>query len=305
MGRDICAAFPWLRERFFDRADGVLGFPLSRLCFEGPEAELRQTENQQPAIFLVSAAICAVLQDEGIRPNAVAGHSLGEYSALVAAGSLTFDDGLRLTRRRGELMAQVGARTGGIMAAVLGLPAGQVEAACREASAHGVVEVANYNSPNQTVISGEPAAVRQVMELVRKGSAGPASGRRPRAIELPVSAPFHCSLMAPLAEEFAPELGRVTVADPATPVVANVTAAYESTATEVRANLIAQLASPVRWTASIRRLVADGVERFVEVGPGTVLAGLMRDVAPEVTVVSTNDSAGTAGAAALWRRGII
>lgn len=297
MGQALCDEYPWVREEFFDRADEVLGFSLSQLCFEGPAEELVKTENQQPGIFLVSTAICAILRREGIEPDAaalrpqiaVAGHSLGEYSALVAAGTMTFEDGLRITRRRGELMAEIGARTGGIMAAVLGLPADEVEAACREASAHGVVEVANYNSPRQTVISGEPQPVRQAMDLVREAGAS-------RVVELSVSAPFHCSLMAPLAEAFAPELDRIALTDPGLSVVANVTADYEHTAGEVRENLITQLASPVRWTESVQRLAANGIDCFVEVGPGRVLTGLMRDIAPDATAINTNDPTGIARA---------
>lgn len=285
MGLALCEAFPWVREQFFSRADSILGFPISDLCFSGPEEELVKTENQQPAIFLVSCAIAAVLGEQDVKPAAVAGHSLGEYSALVAAGSLTFEDGLRLTRRRGELMANIGTRTGGIMAAVLGLPSEQVEAACREASVDGIAEVANYNSPNQTVISGEPGPLQRVMEIVR------AAGAR-RVIELPVSAPFHCSLMAPLADAFAPELDRIALEVPALPVVANVTATYERSTAEIRRNLITQLASSVRWAESVHALVGDGVECFVEVGPGKVLTGLMRDIAPNAVAMNTNDPAG-------------
>jgi [acyl-carrier-protein] S-malonyltransferase len=284
MGRDLCDAYPALKRRYFDRADELLGFSLSRLCFEGSEDELVRTEIQQPAIFLVSVAIWSLLIERGIRPEAVAGHSLGEYSALVAAGSLGFEDGLALTRRRGELMAEVGARTGGIMAAILGLAANEVETVCAESSHAGVVEVANFNSPSQTVISGEEAAVTLAMEGARARGAQ-------RAIRLQVSAPFHCSLMAPLAEAFEPELQRVSFSAPQVPVVANVTADYESGADEIRANLVQQLASSVRWSDSVRRLVADGVDTFVEVGPGKVLTGLMRAIDPSVSAYRTDDEA--------------
>jgi [acyl-carrier-protein] S-malonyltransferase len=233
----------------------------------------------------VSCAIAAVLRKGGIEPEAVAGHSLGEYSALVAAGSLEFETGLRLTRRRGELMAEVAARTGGIMAAVLGLPAEAVEEACREASVDGVVEIANYNSPVQTVISGEEAAVGRAMEGAKSRGAS-------RVIPLQVSAPFHCSLMAPLAEAFEPVLENAKVRDPKLPVVANVTAEYERTADEVKRNLVTQLASSVRWSASVRRLVDDGLDTFIEVGPGKVLTGLMKGIDPGVKAMTTNDPAG-------------
>jgi [acyl-carrier-protein] S-malonyltransferase len=255
------------------------------MLFEGPEEELVKTENQQPGIFLVSVAIDRVLRREGLQPGAAAGHSLGEYSALVAAGSLDFEEGLRLTRRRGELMAQVAARTGGIMAAVIGPPVKKVEAICAVASQDGVVEVANYNSPTQTVISGEEEPVHRAMELARERGAR-------RVTELNVSAPFHCSLMAPLAQEFAPFLDAAAIRDPAIPVVANVNADYETTTQAVRHNLILQLDSPVRWAASVRRLIADGFGTFIEVGPAKVLTGLMRQIEPSVAAYSTNDPEG-------------
>jgi [acyl-carrier-protein] S-malonyltransferase len=283
MGRDLCDTYPEIKRDYFDRADELVGFSLSRLCFEGPEEELVRTEIQQPAIFLVSVAIWSLLKQRGIQLGAVAGHSLGEYSALVAAGSLDFAAGLTLTRRRGELMAEVGTRTGGIMAAILGLAAPEVEAACAESAHAGVVEVANFNSPSQTVISGEEAAVTLAMEAARARGAQ-------RTIRLQVSAPFHCSLMAPLARAFEPELQRVSFSDPRVPVVANVTADYESEAHDIRSNLVRQLASPVRWSASVQRLVADGFDTFVEVGPGKVLSGLMRGIDPSVTAHRTDDA---------------
>lgn len=285
MGKAVAEAYPDIKTRYFDRADEILGFSISELCFDGPDEELVKTENQQPAIFLVSCALHDVLRQRGVQPQAVAGHSLGEYSALVAAGCFPFDVGLRLTRRRGELMAQVAARTGGIMAAIIGLSSGDVEAICREASANGIAEVANFNSPAQTVISGEETGIRRAMELAQERGAS-------RVVQLNVSAPFHCSLMDPLAREFAPVLDSVPVAGPGVPVVANVTADYERSGDEVKRNLIAQLASSVRWTESMQRLIADGYDTFVEVGPGRVLSGLMRQIDPNVTALSTQDAAG-------------
>jgi [acyl-carrier-protein] S-malonyltransferase len=285
MGKALCDAYPEIKASFFDRANEVLGFDITRLCFEGPEDELVKTENQQPAIYLISTAIDAILHDQGIGMGAVAGHSLGEYSALTAAGALDFAEGLRLTRRRGELMATVAARTGGIMAAVLGLPAETVEEACREASIEGVAEVANYNSPMQTVISGEEQAIRRAMDLAKERGAK-------RVIQLNVSAPFHCSLMAQLAEAFAPALDEAMIAEPRVPVVANVDAEYEDTRDVVRRNLVLQLDSPVRWTASICRLITDGFDTFVEVGPGKVVTGLMRQIDPGMRAFSTDDPAG-------------
>lgn len=289
MGKDL-AEIPAIKERFFDRADAILGFPISQLCFEGPEEELVKTENQQPAIFLVSVAMDALLREKGVEPKAVAGHSLGEYSALVAAGALDFESGLRLTRRRGELMAEIASRTGGIMAAVLGLPAEQVEDVFREASTDGIVEVANLNSPTQTVISGEEPAVRRAMELAKKRGAA-------KVVQLNVSAPFHCSLMAPLADAFRPELERAEIREARIPVVANVTAQEERDASVIREHLVEQLASPVRWTQSVQWLIASGCDTFVEVGPGRVLTGLMRGIDRSVAAMSTNDVDGIEKAA--------
>lgn len=285
MGEALCQAFPQVRQEYFERADDVLGFSLSELCFQGPEEDLVLTQNQQPAIFLVSCAISSVLREAGLRPEAVAGHSLGEYSALVAAGVLDFSDGLRLTRRRGELMAEIAARTGGAMAAVLGLPAERVEEICRRAGEGEVVEVANYNSPVQTVISGEGPAVQRAMELAREGGAR-------RVVALPVSAPFHCSLMAPLAQSFGPELDGLSMSRASIPVVANVTAQDEQEPEEIRSNLVTQLDHSVRWTDSMQHLVREGYDTFIEVGPGKVLTGLMRSIDASVTAMSTDDPAG-------------
>jgi [acyl-carrier-protein] S-malonyltransferase len=224
----------------------------------------------------------------GLEPEAVAGHSLGEYSALVAAGSISFEDGLQLTRRRGEMMAAIAAQTGGIMAAILGLPATEVEAICREVSTDGICEPANFNSPTQTVISGEEAAVRHAMDRARERGAK-------RAIQLNVSAPFHCSLMAPLARSFRPVLDAVDIHDATIPVVANVDAQPERPGSEIKENLIRQLDHSVRWTDSVRNLVTSGIDTVVEVGPGKVLTGLMRQIDPAVKAHATNDPAGIAG----------
>lgn len=285
MGAALAEAYPDIRREYFERADEILGFSLSRLCFEGPDEELVKTENQQPAIFLVSCALNAALRSRGMGPEAVAGHSLGEYSALVSARSISFEDGLRLTRRRGELMAAIAAETGGIMAAILGLPAEEVEAVCRDVASLGVCEPANYNAPTQTVISGEEEAVRQAMDLARERGAR-------RVIQLNVSAPFHCSLMAPLAQSFRPILDAVPVADAGVPVIANATAERERGAPEIRTNLIEQLDHAVRWTESMRDLIADGFDRFVEVGPGKVLTGLMRQIDPGVEAFAMHDPGG-------------
>lgn len=274
-------------RELFDRADKLLGFSLSHLCFEGPEDQLTRTENAQPAIFTVSLIAWSLVRDAGIAPVAVAGHSLGEYSALTAAGVMSFEDGLRTVRRRGELMAEVGDRVAGAMAAVLNLPAEVVAQVCAEVSAEnstpGRVEVANYNSPDQTVISGELAAVERAMALAKERGAR-------RAIKLNVAAPFHSSLMAPLAEEMAQVLAALPLVAPAIPVVANVTADYVRTPEEVRAALTRQVAGSVRWTETLRRLAADGVDTAVEVGPGRVLTGLTARIVPGMQSIDTAEA---------------
>jgi [acyl-carrier-protein] S-malonyltransferase len=270
-------------RELFDEADGLLAFPLSRLCFEGPDETLTRTENLQPAIFTVSVIAWRLLEERGRRPDAMAGHSLGEYSALVAAGVMSFADGLRTVRRRGELMAEIGDRAPGAMAAVLNLPAEAVAELCREAADAGRVEVAKYNSPEQTVISGEAAAVDRAMALAKERGAR-------RAIRLNVAAPFHSSLMSPLEKEMAAVLEAVPMSAPRVPVVANVTADYVRTPEEVRAALVRQVSGSVRWTESIARLAADGIETFIEAGPGRVLTGLVPRIVPGVTALDTEDA---------------
>jgi [acyl-carrier-protein] S-malonyltransferase len=273
MGLELCQAFPELKARFFDRADELLGFPLSALCFQGPEPELTRTENAQPALLLVSVAALAALRRYGHEPDAAAGHSLGEYSALVAAGALTFEDALRLVRRRGELMARVGESVRGKMAAVIGLPPAAVEEVCRDAAEAGIVQVANYNAPEQSVISGETPAVERASALAKERGAS-------RVLPLNVSAPFHCRLMAPLRDEMAAALDQIALQAPRVPVIANVTADVVRTPEEIRQALADQVAGAVRWTATLHRLAAQGITRFVEVGPGKVLTGLVRRTLP-------------------------
>jgi [acyl-carrier-protein] S-malonyltransferase len=284
MGKDLVERHPQLRG-FFEQADAVLGLPLTRLCFEGPDADLVQTQNTQPAIFLVSMAILEVLRNAGVKPDAAAGHSLGEYGALVCAGVLKFPDALRLVRRRGELMAGVNARTPGAMAALIGLSAEAVVEACRKAQAEagGVVEPANYNTPQQTVISGQEAPVERAMALAKEAGAE-------KVVRLQVGAPFHCSLMGALQEEFAATLESYPFQDPEIPVVANVTGDYVRSAAAVKDALRRQVAGAVRWTDSIKRLAADGFDTFVEVGPGRTLVGLGRQIQPELTGHSTGDA---------------
>jgi [acyl-carrier-protein] S-malonyltransferase len=283
MGARLADAVPAARA-IFDRADAVLGIPVSRLCFEGPEEELGRTENTQPALFTVSLAAHAALERVGLTPAAAAGHSLGEYSALAAAGAIEFDEGLRLVRLRGEIMAAIGAASPGGMAAVIGLPAPAVAELCRAVADGETVEVANYNAPDQTVISGAAAAVARAMEAAAARGAT-------RVVRLNVSAPFHSSLMAGAAARLAPALEALTIRAPRVPVVANVTADYVRTPAAIRTALLGQLAGSVRWTESVERLAASGVTRGVEVGPGRVLAGLVRRIAPELRVVPAEDPA--------------
>src|SRR4051812_617633 len=285
MGRDLAENYPDLMTKYFTPADEILGFSITDLCFNGPEEQLRQTNYTQPAIFVTSMAILDVLRSKGVEPQAAAGHSLGEYSALTCAGVLRFEDALRLVRRRGQLMAAVNERTPGAMAAIMGLAPDQVDAVCRAArdEGAGVVEPANYNSPEQTVISGEAEAVRRASTLAKDAGAE-------RVVPLQVGAPFHCSLMTPMGEEFAAELDRYPFADPQLPVIANVTGDYVRTADEVKDALRRQVAGSVRWTDTMRRFAADGFDTFIEAGPSRVLTGMSGRINPDATAFGAEDS---------------
>jgi [acyl-carrier-protein] S-malonyltransferase len=273
----------------FAEADEVLGFALSRLCWEGPEEELRLTANTQPAILTASVAVWRAAAERGLAPAAVAGHSLGEYSALVAAGSLAFADALRLVRRRGELMQEAVPVGVGAMAAVIGLSAAEVERLARLAAGDEVCAVANYNAPIQTVVAGHRPAVERAVALATEGGAK-------RAILLPVSAPFHCELMRPAREALTPLLEDTEFRDPRVPVMTNVDAAPATTGAAARQALARQVDSPVRWVESIERLAADlGVGRFVEIGPGAVLTGLVRRIARDAEAVSLAEPAALQG----------
>ncbi|MCS6954459.1 MAG: ACP S-malonyltransferase [Bryobacterales bacterium] len=272
MGRSLADAYPEAR-RVFEEADATLGFALSRLCFEGPEEELKLTENTQPAILTVSVAAWSVLRVKGWEPDYVAGHSLGEYSALVAAGSLRFADALRLVRKRGRYMQEAVPPGAGAMAALLRLPDGKLEAVLAEAAQGEVVSAANLNSPEQVVIAGHTGAVQRAIELAK------AAGAR-RAVLLPVSAPFHCPLMKPAQERLKADLEATDFADLRVPLVNNWQAREIRTGAEARQGLYEQVSNPVRWMETVRYLVAQGVERFVEVGPGGVLTGLLRAIHP-------------------------
>lgn len=279
MGRELAAAFPEARA-VFEEADSVLGFALSKLCWEGPEEELTETRNAQPAILTHSLAVHRVLGSRIGPVGHAAGHSLGEFSAWVAAGGITLADGIRVVRRRGELMFHGGQEREGAMAAILGLEDEAVEDVCRRASAEGGDCVpANYNAPGQLVISGDRPTVERAMELAREAGAK-------RAVPLNVSGAFHSPLMQVAEAGLQAVLGQVPFTEPAFPIVSNVTAEPVRDAVDGRRLLVEQLTSPVRWTASMRTLVAAGAERFLELGPGNVLAGLLKRVDRAATSVS-------------------
>ncbi len=282
MGRSLAENFPAAR-RVFQEADDVLGFSLSRLCFEGPEEELRLTEHTQPALLTVSTAAYAILAERGVLPQAVAGHSLGEYSALVAAGALPFADALRLVRNRGRYMQEAVPPGTGAMAALLYLPEDKLEAILLEAAQGEVVSAANLNSPEQIVIAGHTGAVGRAMELAK------AAGAR-RAKLLPVSAPFHCPLMLPAQARLAPELDALQFHNLSFPLINNWQANEIQTAPEARNGLFEQIPNSVQWSKTMQRLANLGVESFVEVGPGTVLAGLVRKNLPAATCLPFGES---------------
>jgi len=283
MGRDLCAAHAEARAVFAE-ADAALGFALSKICFEGPESDLLLTANAQPAILTTSVAALRVLTARSpVRPMAVAGHSLGEYSALCAAGALRFDDAVRLVHLRGQFMQEAVPPGVGAMAAILGLGAREVDAVCREVAGDEVVSPANLNGGGQVVIAGHAAAV------ARACVAAKARGAK-RAIPLAVSAPFHCALMQPAADRLAGELERVEIKAPAWPVVTNVEAEPNSDPARVCALLTRQVTAPVRWEESVQRLTSMGVSSAVEIGFGNVLAGLVRRIAPALQVHAAGDA---------------
>ncbi|MEW6424025.1 MAG: ACP S-malonyltransferase [Bacillota bacterium] len=282
MGQKMYAQYPAARE-IFRQADEVLGFPLSRLCIEGPAEELQKTINAQPAILTVSVACLRVLQEKGVRPAAVAGHSLGEYSALVAAGALAFRDALLLVRKRGQYMQEAVPLGEGGMVAVLGLDGEAVSGICREVAEKGYLcEVANFNCPGQVVIAGEMKALAKASRLAK------AAGAK-RCVPLAVSAPFHSRLMRPAAEKLAADLAGTVLVDPKVPVVANVTADYVRNGEEIRKLLVEQIFSPVRWEQSMHRLLKDSVNIFLEVGPGNVLTGLLRKINRQAAAGNVED----------------
>lgn len=281
MGKDVYDALPNSRA-VFEKGDEVLGFPLSKLIFEGPDSELKQTVNTQPALLTASVAYLEALREQGLKPDYVAGHSLGEYSALVAAGVLSYEDAVKLVRLRGRFMEEAVPGGQGAMAAVLGADREALAVLCRNVSEEsGVVELANVNCPGQIVVSGSQEGVNGVVQRVKE-----AGGKR--AIPLEVSGPFHSSMMKAAADRLADELKKVTFNTPNVPVIVNVTASPVTDPEEIRELLVRQVYSPVLWQDSIEWLIADGVDTFVEIGSGSVLAGLIRKVDKTVKVININ-----------------
>ena len=284
MGRDLFEKYP-AAKAIFQEADDALGYSLSALCFEGPDEQLKQTEYTQPAILTVSVAAARVLAEHGVTAAFAAGHSLGEYSAHVAAGTLSFADAVRTVRARGQFMQAAVPEGQGAMAAILGMDAARIDELCQQASAetNGMVAPANLNAPEQTVISGDTAAVSRASELCKEAGAK-------RAVSLPVSAPFHCKLMEPAAEKLASELERVAFNDPSMPVASNVDARLVSRGAEIRDCLIRQVTGAVRWTECVALLKQAGATTFIEVGPGKVLSGLMRQIDRAQPMLNVDDA---------------
>jgi len=282
MGKSLAENFETARE-CFRQADEALGFPLSRLCFEGPEEELKRTENTQPAMLAVSVAAWHVLRVETGEPDFVAGHSLGEYSALVAAGAIGFADALRTVRKRGQYMQEAVPAGVGAMAALLKLPAGKIDGILADAAQGEVVSVANINSPDQIVIAGHRGAVERAMELAK------AAGAK-RAVPLPVSAPFHCPLMQPAQQRLRADLDAIEFQDLRIPLVNNWQAAEVRTGREAREGLFQQVPNTVRWVESMGHLAASGVDRWFEVGAGAVLTGLLRGIVPGAKCISFGEA---------------
>ena len=283
MGRDLYESFPACRQ-VFELANEALGFDLAAMCFNGPEEGLRSTEVAQPALLTTSVAALRALQTEGFHPSAVAGHSVGEYAALVAAQAISFEDGVRLVRRRGELMKEAGAEADGTMAAIIGLTSEDVKRIVEESAGSQILDVANYNSPEQTVISGERAAIERACELARERGAK-------RTLLLNVSGAFHSRLMRSAAEEIERLLSAVEINAPAIPVVANFSADYVRSSEEIRSALAHQLAGSVRWVESVQRMIEDGCSVFVEAGVGQALAGMIRRIDGGVTAAAVSDRA--------------
>lgn len=296
MGKDLVAKFSYTKK-FLDDANSSLGFDLAKICFEGPDSELKKTEITQPAILTISAMCLEAMKSfGGIKAEAAAGHSLGEYTALYAAGSLSFKDAVKLVNVRGKLMQTAVPLGEGTMAAILGLDHNIVKEICVKASAKGVVEAANINSPGQIVISGKVAGVAEAERLCKEAGAK-------RVIELQVSAPFHSSLMKPAADKLAEELNKFAFSDPSIPVVSNVTADYVTSAVSIKELLVKQMTSPVQWEGSIVKMSNDGFDTFIEIGPGKVLTGLIKKIAPKAKLYNVSDAATLGDFLGSWHPG--
>jgi len=283
MGKELAEKFPAARL-VFEEADDALGFAISRLCFDGPAEDLQLTENTQPAILTVSVAAFRALIEAGISaPAFVAGHSLGEYSALVAAGALSLSDAVRTVRARGKYMQEAVPVGTGAMAAVIGGEVGEIQRICEEASAGICCSIANFNSPNQAVIAGNTEAVDRAIERL--------NATAKRVIKLKVSAPFHCALMKPAQDRLAADLERLSFSEPAMPVVTNVDARATTAPDELRDALVRQVSAPVRWVDSMQLLIEQSIGTFVEAGPGKVLSGLMRQISRDVRTLNVEDAA--------------
>lgn len=292
MGKDLAEKFPAARQ-IFEEADQELGFAISELCFDGPAEQLQLTENTQPAILTTSIAVLRAMEAENFpKPDFVAGHSLGEYSALVAAGSLSLTDAVRTVRSRGRYMQEAVPVGTGAMAAILGADLDVVTGACAEAGAGEVCSAANINSPGQIVIAGETGAIDRAVELLK------ARGAK-RAIKLNVSAPFHCEMMKPAQERLASDLANVSFKDLTMPLVTNVDASPIKAGAEARDALIRQVSQPVQWLASVEFLANQGVQTFIEVGPGKVLSGLVRQINRNLRYVNVEDEASLRAAQAI------
>jgi [acyl-carrier-protein] S-malonyltransferase len=284
MGKDLYECFDYVKALYAEASE-TLGYDVAKLSFEGPAEELNQTMRTQPCLLTASIAAFKALSSQGVEPSALAGHSLGEYSALVAAGCMSFRDALRVTEARGRLMQEAVPEGKGLMAAVLGLDREKVDGACRAVKS-GYVAAANYNCPGQIVISGERQAVQEAMELLKEAGAK-------RVVALPVSVPSHCRLMEGASKALSEVLfsGDIAMKEPRVPLVSNADAAFLGTVDEIRSALVRQLSSPVLWEDSVNAMKASGVDTFIEVGPGRVLSGLVKRIAPEVKILNVEDRA--------------
>ncbi|HZI58508.1 MAG TPA: ACP S-malonyltransferase [Verrucomicrobiae bacterium] len=283
MGKELSALYPVARHTF-QEADDALGFAISRLCFEGPDEQLKLTENTQPAILTMSTAVARVLQEKGIVPQFTAGHSLGEYSAHVAAGTIPFAEAVRTVRNRGRYMQEAVPAGEGGMAAILGMALDQLQQVCADAAQGEVVSPANINSPDQIVISGQQKAVERAADLAKQRGAK-------RAVMLVVSAPFHCALMQPAQDRLAKDLGSIYFKNPEVPVICNIDASPRSIGKDCREALVRQVTGAVQWASSMQTLIGLGVKTYVEVGPGKVLTGLMRQIDRTQTCLNAEDEA--------------